>query len=655
ALEFAAAAPDETNPEELRHFTEKLRVLLNERPNLTKILKPLHRFQEQMHAEHFAITERMGREDAQIAGLVAMLNNHSTFSPAIQRKLYNRLKAILDSWKTDALCSALETMYHTLSRTPALQAVAPAYVWRIFTRYRAPLYSAKASLIRGSKAVDFSASALLNEWRPALRSEERTSAAQAERDLALFDALCRYFAEHPFPIRMDRRLNEYLLQRMLFTQMNLTSHTGILNQTLRVPKPLFRGFALIADALSAMGQGLWKQMPHLGPWEVTMDEADAFFKQSDARGRTSPVMSFLLERSGNPPIARKKHLTAEQCRKIVQLALCEGFDPVHRTTPAERLDRYLTDYLSQNVVLRDFTERSRANRDLVLLAVYRLAIERTGHLLTRQLLQECAELFYRPIPQSMLRQMWQYFFAEREDTVWAFKESSDQISIGSMPLFSRLLLRHRIEAQPPRPGQLRLGGGIVVQGNVEACTDPDQIAVLKQSGLPLLYALQTCCKEEAVETARKICNAGYHGLVLPPQPVLEATAYRRSLPSEQQDETAEMLDLAAWNISYRMLIQALRQAFPTELVVAAQLELASTTDAELRNARVLCRWHGDDGADAVIVRFCSEIPTGKLHRALNSIATSQPVPTVVALPEQKQADVDEILTKTGCHAILLEG
>lgn len=641
--ELADAFDQETEPDTpaiLRDYTEKLCAVLDRYPELTIMSKPLKVLQTQRQASECAISERLGSKKAQVSALLTLLQDkNAAFAPKQRSMLQQCMHTLLHSFFEDPLYAFFENIYQELSTNPVLDALAPAYVWHLMSQYRSPIFKARSTLLKGANGVDFSADSFFASFDKQVRSEQRTSATHAAQDYTLFNALQLFFAQNPVSLTPDRPMNEYAFQRLELTQMTVYSDTGMIaGLKLSHPKPLFRAFALIYHSMEQMGKHLWQSMPHLGKLSVTNDEAEEFYLNN----RKNAVMSFLLERAGNPPVANKKNLTARQCAEIVQIAFIDGYDKVRKRSSAQRLNDWMDTYFKQHSILQEFAVVSQANREKLMFAVFRLALERHAHMLARDLLEDCAHLFYRPIPSSKVSEMWQHFFTERQES-FLLKSVNDKILLGELPLRSRRLV-HLSDPldRYPEPAEVEQSYAAVIlacqePGRCERYVNRLQIPAFFQTSKAFCAAPQDREKwtEDCIAEVKNAQRAGFSGAVLPTIDILSLAQQVAAAGFPSLNEQA-ILYLQKFYAPYSALLKHMCDSMGKTWCFS-EIQLGTTRGELTQDVfRILTFWLAQDGASAVIVSWIgSERPYNVMD-----LANSLGVPIllyserIVTFPEQ---------------------
>lgn len=594
------------------------------------------------------ISERMRSEKAQLAGLVQLQYDQVSFHNKELSLLQNRLQMLLNSYREDPLYRFFNQIFQVWRSNPLLQQLAPTYVWRLFVRYQTPLFKGSKKLFGKANPVDFSAEALLSDWKSELRSEERTSISHAQQDLDLYNDLVVYFTrgKSHFPVNLP--MCEHLLQRMLLTQVAIESDTSIFGAPLKRAKPLFRSFALIHGALERMGCDLWKQMPCESTPAVILEEADAFYQDTC---RQTVVMSYLLERTNGLPDSRKKNLTLSDCQKVTRLLtqLCCTVEPSLDT--ARELLAWLDEYICKRDVLQRYAEQSQENREKVRYAICRLAVERTAHALSRETLQICADLFYLPIPLSDQQKMWKTFFAERpESRRW--KTSADRISIGDVGFLSRCW--NRLPADRFTEAELtKRSGAFVLTGTEEQVAQAVRENAAQRGTFPVFYRYDGELSadwenfSEVQSTIQRLSQSGFAGMIL---------LIKMQVLTLQGDDGPRDDQISRFFQKHRPItafLQQERAALPAGFLLMVEIKISRISEPEQNCARVLTRWCLDDGADAVLLSPSFQI-TGGAMRMLQGIAESQPGPVLLSLPVSQRDKIDALLQTMEIHAVVLE-
>lgn len=654
AIEFIelAAGGKLLSAEVLKQHAEKLVNWLDkQRAEVPPAMGKFRRVLLSCKTEEPKISERMRSEKAQLAGLVQLQYDQVSFHGQALELLQNRLQQLLNSYREDPLYRFFDQLYLSWRSEPLLQQLAPTYVWRLFVRYQTPLFKGSKKLFDGANPVDFSAEALLSDWKTELRSEERTSITHAQQDLDLYNDLVAYFVRMKSALAVALPMCEHLLQRMLLTQTAIESDTSIFGTTLKRAKPLFRSFALIHGALERMGCDLWKQMPCKDTPVVTLEEADAFYQDTRPRCQQTIVMSYLLERTNGLPDSRKKNLTLSDCQEVTRLLMQSCCAAAPSDAAAQELLAWLDTYISERDVLRQFAEQSKENWEKVHYAICRLAVERTAHALSRETLQTCAELFYQWIGVMDLKRMWKTFFAERPES-WRWKTADDCISLGDVSFLSRcwrsLPVDRFAEAE-----RMQSSSAIVLTGTAEQAMQVFRENAEKIGASPVLYQYDRKLSvdqedfSEVQSTIQCLCQTGFTGIVLPiPLCVLPVVS-----ANEEVDDEIERLAR-----KYKRISAFLRQgkdALSERFLLIAEFAISKISEAEQNCARVLTRWCIDDGADAVLLTPAFPMDESVVQM-LCGIAESQPVPVLLSLPASQDDLADALLRMMEIHAVVLE-
>ena len=654
AIEFAelAAGGKLLGVEVLKQHAEKLVDWLNkQRAEVPPAMDKFRWVLLSCETEEPKISERMRSEKAQLAGLVQLQYDQFSFHGQTLELLQSRLQQLLNSYQEDYLYRFFNQIFQFWCRKPLLQQLAPTYVWRLFVRYQTPLFKGSNKLFGGANPVDFSAEALLSDWKSELRSEERTSISHAQNDLDLFNDLVAYFTrvKSYFPVNLP--MCEHLLQRMLLTQTAIESDTSIFGTPLKRAKPLFRSFALIHGALERMGCDLWKQMPHIGAPAVTLEEADAFYQDTRPRCQQTIVMSYLLERTNGLPDSRKKNLTLSDCQEVTRLLTqsCCTIEPPFEAV--QTLLAWLDKYISGRDVLRQYAEQSKENWEKVCYAICRLAVERTAHALSRETLQTCAELLYQWINAMDLTEMWKTFFAERlESRLW--KTADDCISLGDVRFSSRCWRRLSVD-RFTEAERMQSSSAIVLTGAAEQIMRVFRENAEEIGTFPVLYQYDGELSvdqedfSEVQSTIQRLCQTGFTGIVLP------ITLCVLPVISENEEINDEIMHLARKYMRISAFLQQERDTLPENFLLIAKFAISNISEAEQNCARLLTRWCIDDGADAVLLT--PAFPIDELaEQILWRITESQPAPVLLSLPAAQDGQADDLLRKMEIHAVVLE-
>ena len=596
-------------------------------------------------------SERMKTENAQLIGLARLQQDTVSFNCKQIESMQNRIQVLMKSYQNDSLYGFFDRIYDSLRKSPFLQGLAPAYVWQLFVRHQGPLYKGQDKLHGEQKQPDFSVRALVNDWKAELRSEERTSIAHAMHDLDLYNQLEAYFDQQPIGPVIDKPMCEHLIQRMLLTQMSIESDTSIFGTQLKHPKPLFRGFALIHRALEQMGQNLWTQMPCEGKHAVTLEEADAFFQEKLPGCKQHKVMSYLLERAGNPPDSRKKHLTIQDCSKVAKW-LAQSCAGMERSDQAKQaLLTWLDKYIHKQEELRDYAAQSRKNREMVMYAICRLAAKRTAHDLTRKTLQTCAELFYLWIPISDLQKMWKILFSQRKE-ILKHKSVWDRISIGNLTFQNRLWKRIPISCFKEVTMQDNLGAAVLtgtLEQVIQICS-----AQRESCSWPVFYeypeelSVEHRSFSKAQEAAQQLSQFGCAGIIFS---IRLHTIRLKS--NEEQEENKCILDYWARYKAIMGFLKEERSALPKDFKLLIQFCLQDTTSATHDSVRTCMRWCLDGGVNAALLT-----PSFPLDRAglilLQQIVESQPGSVLLSLSDTQYDLVDSLLRSAEIDAVVID-
>ena len=403
-------------------------------------------------------------------------------------------------------------------------------------------------------------------------------------------------------------MNEYVFQRIKETQMAVFSDTSIIpGLRLTHPKSLFRAFALIYDSIEQMGKPLWQSMPHLGKLSVTMQEAESFYLNN----KRNAAMSFLLERARNPPVSSKKNLTARQCEEIVQIAFIDDFDKAGKRSPAQCLNDWMENYFKQHSVLQKFAAQSKENREKLMLAVFRLALERHAHMLARNLLTDCADLFYLPIPTEKVAQLWQLFFTERPEN-FLYKSMNDRIQLSGLPLRSRRLvyLSDPLDRYPKQALVEQSYAAVIL-----ACQDPRRCErYINKLKIPTFFHIsKTSCvppqsserwMEDCITEVNRAQQAGFSGTLLPTINILDLAQRVAAAGFASLDGDAILYLHELYTPCSKLLKHIRNRMGKAWCLAEVQLD---TTQGELAQGvfRILAFWLAQDGASAVMVSWQS--------------------------------------------------
>lgn len=558
-------------------------------------------------------------------------------------------------------------LFQTLEHYPDLQPVAPVYIWRLFHAYKNPLACAKKTLFTGKNSVDFSPAPLLYEFQSNLLSEERTSQKNGAADWHLFTNLEEYFAnwntDHPCePSAIDLPLNEYIFQRHIRSKLDIISSTSLFGTKLKSGKPLFRGFALVQNALEHMDGELWRQMPRSPSFPVTPEQADHFYQNN--MKHSDKVMKHLLERSGALPNKRKKVLTYTQCEEILSLTLLHPAEDA-----AASLSAWMHTYINNDAILRDYASASEEAFGLVQFAIYRIALSRCAHELSRQLFDSCADMFYTPLPCAVASKIWSLYFTPHPLT-WQDKRIREPLPIRNILLPSRRLY------------YLPYGQAIS-----ELCSSSDTFIVQEQDLISYQAILKSPRAAKFLFQLPDLSSEGYHD-------INSAAKQWLALASDAQDAqfdgivTApicadnfvcllepfhqpghslsddDILWMARRFAPFTQFEQALRAQtgdhFPLFFCVQAKFDLARDplTKAVLK---VICRWLADDGADAVILSLDISPLDDPAHtdrlveqvlRFSNTLNACIPVPLFLDAASYSFPNPDAALQNSGADGLI---
>lgn len=482
------------------------------------------------------------------------------------------------------------------------------------------MFQGKNALFTGKKSVDFSPTPLFNELTSTLLSEESTSKRHIDADQSLFISLEDFFKPDPNKNAVDLPMCEHIGGRLLHTEMQIYSKTSIIGLKLKTKKPLFRGLHLIYKPLQHMADGLWKQMPRKDNFSVTPEQADQFYIEN--RKHTDKVMKHLLERSGGKPDASKKILSIGKCCEIAEIALLHSDEE----TP-QKLHNLMQQYIRSDTVLHEYATLSTENFEKVQSAVYRIALERYAHKLTRDILSLCTALFYQPIPNDLIKKMWDQWFCEHSE-IWVSKRIEDTTMIREIMIKSRITTT----LYPPDGtiyplDKIRAENELIILSgdNPKAY---QQYLSDQSHHLSVIFEPEMLDKAEdtsqwisdfisITKLAKEIgfCGIKINAVNIDPLVRLLANGFTT------MDNNA-LIVLADIFSPFTDLVKQIRQIADNKLLILAKVNLYGYSPLTFDILRALCRWLAEDGADLL------ELQTESLQTAAD-IAQSLPIPVII--------------------------
>ena len=606
----------------LKSYIHDLINLMMQYPHLRNCNKNFKEFwkQHEENASDSNFSERMKNRKAKISALLLIHEDIRLYQGKME-DIVPFFETILQSYRDERLYQFFLNLYQSITQYPILQTLAPVYVWRLFSRHRNPLFQGKNALFTGKKSVDFSPTPLFNELTSTLLSEESTSKRHMDADQSLFISLEDFFKPDPNEIAVDLPMCEHIWGRLLHTEMQIYSATSIIGLKLKTKKPLFRGLHLIYEPLQHMADGLWKQMPRKDNFSVTPEQAEQFYMEN--RKHTDKVMKHLLERSGGKPDASKKILPIDKCCEIAEVALLHSDEE----TP-QKLHNLMQQYIKSDTILHEYAALSTENFEKVQFAVYRIALERYAHKLTRDILSLCAEIFYQPIPNGLISKMWDQWFCERSE-IWASKQIEDATMIREIMIKSRITTT----LYPPN-------GTIYPLDKIRAENElimlsGDNPKAYQQYLSDQSHHLSVIFEPEMLDAAEDINqlisdfitmtklakDAGFCGIKINIGNVTVPAQHLLANNFTTMDNDA-LIVLADIFSPFTYLVKQIRQIVDNKFLILAKVNLYRYSPLPFDILRVLCRWLAEDGADLL------ELQTELLQTAAD-IAQNLPVPVIV--------------------------
>lgn len=580
----------------------------------------LKKFYTQAHSNKPADSARLGSKKVRDTALANLTNAISQFSKAQFDRLVKRLYQLLHSYADNPVFQFFDTAYKQMVIFPVFRSIAPTYFWRLFVQHADPLYKQKTYLASDSpKAADFSLKPFVQEGFPDLQSAERKSNSRVERQCRLYEELVKYFEENGKTVipgvdmaeEIEPSISLHYLQKHLLANFDIYTDTGITGVTLSNEVPLYRLFRPLYDALTSMDGELWKQMPYSASSSATIEQADKFYckERSD-----TDALKFLRESKGQPPIERKKNLTLEQCKSLVNAALIAKDGSL-----TERLNTYIAEHKE----LSEYAEQSEEKRKILHGTIYRMALERRAYSLSRSLMERFMQIFDKWSGEQDLENLWTVFFEEHKEAfVW--NTIADKIRFGPVQMYGRILGKiDLLAAQLPAPQEVAKDCGMVLLGGENADSYAAYITELEQNYVLAMYRLKTPDKdwsEEGTKAALLAQQSGFSGVVLPGY-----TLYKELV---QDTDDAESIHLKFWvqyHTQYTAAIRSIRAECGNDFAMIGEVDCRDSEPATLNALDVISFWLAQDGADAVIVRYDGSL-TGQVVNRIAALAGRLAVP-----------------------------
>ena len=600
----------------------------------------LEKFHQALHSDKPLISERLGSVKAKNAALASLMDTTERFSQSQLDRLIQQVRELLHSYADNPVFRFFETVYHKLGTYPILLSIAPIYLWRLLVQYADPIYKQKSYMFsQSAKQVDFSVVAFLSPDSHAMQSEERTSDRHTDNKCKLYDQLVKFFEENFESIKtsdnpvseINKPVSQHFLQKFLLANLYLYTDTGITGATLETRVPLYRLFRPLYDALHSMDGELWKQMPSNQPLTVTLEQADEFYsmKRSD-----NAALTFLRESQGRLPVSRRKNLPLGVCENIVREALIR-----QNGNPIGCIDSYIV----QHKELSDFAGKSAENQDLLRLTIYRMALERAAHTLSRDLMESSMQLFDQWVTKEDTEHMWQYFFEEhREMFVW--KTIADKIIIGPLRIYGRVLCRiQSLNGRWPPPSEIARESTLFVISEGAPDIHNKYLGQLHTHLLEAVYQMQPCSADSTVEytkTALQAMQSGFTGVVLP-----EYTVYHEIADNARNAEAIHAALVERYLMQYKGPIQHMFEKCGEDFAVLACFHCKDLEDDTLDALSVVSFWFAQDCVHAVIIRYDDKL-THTAEQRIASLASRLAVPLFLQSDNQTYDKQCALLQKT---------
>ena len=597
----------------------------------------LGKFYVQAYGDEPNYSDRLRSKKAQYTALANLANVISPFPKKQFDGLVERLYQLLHSYADNPIFHFFDTAYKQIAVFPAFRRIAPAYFWRLFVQHAAPLYNHKKYLVsRSTKTADFSLKPFVQEGFPGMQSAERKSNSRVERQCRLYKELVKYFEENGKTVipgvdmaeEIELSVSLHFLQKHMLANFDIYTDTGITGATLSNEVPLYRLFKPLYDALTSMDGELWKQMPYSASSSATIEQADKFYCME------CNALSFLRESKNGPPIERKKNLTLEQCRSLVNAALIAKDGSL-----TERINTYIAEHKE----LSEYAEQSEEKRRILHWTIYRMALERCAYSLSRSLMKQFMQIFDKWSGEQDLENLWTVFFEEHKETfIW--NTIADKIRFGPVQIYGRILGQIDLPAaQLPAPQEVVKNCGMVLLGGENADSYAEYIAELEPNHVLAMYRLKTPDKdwsEEGTKAALLAQQSGFSGVVLP-----RYTLYKELVQDTDDAESIHLKLWAQYHMQYTAAIRSIGVECGNDFAMIGEVECRDGEPATLNELNVISFWLAQDGADAVIVRYDGSL-TGRVVNHIAALAGRLAVPLFLQSETMALEQKSDLLAET---------
>ncbi|NBH80085.1 hypothetical protein D3Z52_18360 [Clostridiaceae bacterium] len=573
--------------------------------------------------------------------------------------LREQLEELLQGYLMDPLYCFFTELFKNLELYPNFQPFAPVYVWRLFVHYANRLSRIKNSMFNGKNPVDFSWTPVFSDKQSEILSEENRSQWQYGASCDLFGNLIEFFEQEELPYPIDKPMCEYLFQRLTRTELDTYSNTSVFGIPLRNPKPLYRGFELVRNALSHTADDLWMDMPRSADFPVPAEEAANFYQDNYRHG--IEAMQHLFEHKKGRAQKSRKVLSVEDYTEIVRIALLPSETPEEERE--QRLSVWMRDYINHDPKLRKYADESETAYGNLQFSIYRLALERFTHYLARDIFDQCEEMFYYPLPQRVVSDIWSaYFIASPE--CWKLKKESDPIYIRDLKFPGRNLYflyatdvtgskrrAEKITRFFGYPCTLILPEELLADSQM-LLNSPRQARILFKPSMLFIDAINA--ETDYLSSLRKAANSGYdgikiHGLRMDAInfTVLSlGTSLNNYADSINEDELIALCQTVLSPIYH--LADQIRMGIGDILPLIFTLHIpADMTKSVSLILRVLCRYLSDSGVDAIELVPLDMMPAQKMMEIVDDLNASIPIPILIG-KDYLTGDPSRLLSK---HAV----